>query len=516
MAGIYGGTLDETACDGSQLVSFLEAEPRKATAWASVIDIEPTDIAPYVAGLTPANLAVDTRVINFSFANGASVPRHAVLQRGNAVMVDPRGVPRVNCYSGNPLKEPTAVEGEESFSGSRWPAFDAGAVVVIQPAEEAVEEFQLVDIETGETFTRPVGDSAPTSVTTTATTVKDDSTNVELTPAGPIKAGEVYKAQVSQANPQARYTIDVPDGAVIALRVANSRGSKAGVYVEITAGGERLEALRVAPNAEEEREYVRSSEDGGEYELMFTEGPASFEFEVGVEVQDDAGQSKDAGDDAAGALEVAAGTEVTGRIGGRDQMDRYTVKLQAGSELRITSQTDRTATAGAYFLVQIAGSNITSKRVGPGGNEEFTVLLGPDDDDLLDILVSEGPALYSFTVELAPQRDGGQAGDAGNALAQPRVLSSLSDLAGTIGGRDVTDYYVFTAPAAELQLTVNIAATSGGAPYFLVQGPDGGNVASERVAPGASQSIPFKALAGQQYRIIVSEGPASYVFSVSG
>ncbi|MFN0026386.1 MAG: DUF6777 domain-containing protein [Acidimicrobiales bacterium] len=516
VVGIYGGTLDEAACDGSQLVSFLEAEPEKASSWASVVEIEPTDISPYVAGLTPANLAVDTRVINFSFANGASVPRPAVLQRGNAVMVDTRGVPRVNCYSGNPLKEPTAVAEEESFTGSRWPAFDAGAVVVIQPAPEPVEEFKLVDIETGETFTRPAGEGGATPASTTSTAPKDDAATGNVAPAGPIKAGEPYNGQVSPATPEVRYTIDVPDGAVITLRIANDRASKAGVYAELTASGERLEALRVNPNAEEEREYVRTSEDGGPYELKFTEGPASFEFEVGIKVQDDGGQAKDAGDDAAGALDVAAGTKVSGRLGGQDQMDRYTIKLQAGTELRLTSQTDRSATAGINFRVEISGSNIYSERIGPGGTDEFSALLGPKDAGILDVLVSEGPGQYSFTLELVPQRDGGQAGDAGNTLAEARALSSLSDLSGTIGGRDDFDYYVLTASAAELQLNVTTAATSTGAPNFRVQGPDGGALASGRVAAGATDSFPFKAVPGQQYRIVVSEGPASYVFSVSG
>ena len=511
VAAIYGGTLDESSCDGSQLVSFLEAEPEKASAWASIIEIEPADIPTYVAGLTPANLAVDTRVINFSFASGASVPRHAVLQRGNAVMVDVRGVPRVNCYSGNPMKEPTDLDSKEAFTGSPWPAFDAGTVVVIRPAAQPIEEFELVDVETGEVFTRPAGDSVVPKAEP-----KDDTTTVEVAPAGPIKANQVYKGDVSSAKPQSRYTIEVPDGAVITLRIANSRASKAGVNAVFTVAGVRIDGFRVNPNAEEDRQYLRSSSDGGEHELVFTEGPAAFEFEVGIEIQDDGGQKKDAGDAAASALAVTAGPAITGRIGDNDRMDRYTVKLQPGTELRFTTQIERTSTAAAYFQLQISGSNLHNKRVGPGGNEKFAVLLGPQDDEILDILVSEGPSEYSFTVEFVAQRDGGQPGDAGNALAEPRVLTSLSDLSGTIGDRDDADFYVFTAPAAELQLKVSTAAASGAAPYFVVQGPNGANEINGRVAPGATQSFPFKAVVGQQYRIIVREGPASYVFSVGG
>ena len=523
VAAIYGGTLDEAACDSAQLVSFLEAEPEKAAAWASIIEVEPADIPTYIAGLTPANLTVDTRVINFSFAKGASVPRHAVLQRGNAVMVDGRGVPRVNCYSGNPMKEPTQLDREEAFTGSAWPAFDAGAVVVIRPAPQPIEEFELVDVETGEMFTRPAGNSVapksekpPGNTTVSKPAPKDDTTTVEVARAGAIKANQVYNGEVSAANPESRYTIDVPDGAVITLRIANNRASKAGVYATFTVAGARIDVFRVSPNAKDERQYLRSSADGGEHELVFTEGPAAFEFEVGIETQNDGGKNKDAGDAAASALEVTAGPAITGRIGDNDRMDRYTVKLQPGTELRLTNKTERTSTAAAYFQLQISGSNLYNKRVGPGANEKFAVLLGPQDDDILDILVSEGPSDYSFTVEFVAQRDGGQPGDAGNALAEPRVLTSLSDLSGTIGDRDDADFYVFTAPAAELKLNVSTAAASGAAPYFVVQGADGANVITGRVAPGATKSFPFKATAGQQYRIIVREGPASYVFSVGG
>ena len=109
-----------------------------------------------------------------------------------------------------------------------------------------------------------------------------------------------------------------------------------------------------------------------------------------------------------------------------------------------------------------------------------------------------------------------QRATAGNELAVPTLLTTLTDLPGTIGGRDTADYYAFTAPAAAMQLTVTTAATSERAPYFVIESADARTVVYGRVTPGATQSFPFEAVAGQQYRIVVSEGPASYVFSVVG
>jgi hypothetical protein len=158
--GLYGGTRDNSSCDPDQLVDFLLADQEKARAWAAVLDLEVGDIPDYVDALTPVNLGSDTRVINHGFADGRATPRQAVLQRGSAVLVDARGVPRVRCYCGNPLLEPTVPTADgatETFSGDRWPAFDEAAVVVVEQAAAALDALQLIDIETGALFGRPVG-----------------------------------------------------------------------------------------------------------------------------------------------------------------------------------------------------------------------------------------------------------------------------------------------------------------------------------------------------------------------
>lgn len=157
--GLYGGTLNDTSCDPDQLVDFLLSEPEKAEAWAEVLGLTADDIEDYVDELTPAVLGADTRVINHGFADGRATPREAVLQRGSAVLVDDGGVPRVRCFCGNPLLEPTvdADAGEERYEGDEWPAFDAAQVVIVQESSARLAVVKLVDVETGKLFDRPVG-----------------------------------------------------------------------------------------------------------------------------------------------------------------------------------------------------------------------------------------------------------------------------------------------------------------------------------------------------------------------
>lgn len=155
-AGLYGGTLDSSSCDPDQLVTFLGERPELGEAWAGVHGITPEEIPEFVSGLTPVNLAADTRVLNHGFTDGEAVARHSVLQRGSAVMVDELGVPRANCYCGNPLleSEPTA---QDVTVGEPWEAFDERTVIVVVPAPEPIEEFTLTDVATGDPFDRPAG-----------------------------------------------------------------------------------------------------------------------------------------------------------------------------------------------------------------------------------------------------------------------------------------------------------------------------------------------------------------------
>ncbi len=155
--GLYGGTLDQAECDSDRLVAFLEDNPNKAAAWASVQGIDPSAIAGFVDGLTPVLLRQDTRVTNHGYRDGRAVPRQTVFQAGTAVLVDELGVPRARCACGNPLTEPEPTAAAPTFTGTEWPSFDATTIIVVVQATTTIAQFTLVDIDTGDTFARPAG-----------------------------------------------------------------------------------------------------------------------------------------------------------------------------------------------------------------------------------------------------------------------------------------------------------------------------------------------------------------------
>jgi hypothetical protein len=159
--GLYGGTQDEASCDALSLVTFLEANPDKATAWADTLGIEPADIRDYVGRLTPLLLRTDTRVTNHGYRDGVATPLQSVLQAGTAVMVDTYGVPRVRCSCGNPLTEPAPISRSLDSSrvdllGQPWDYWNPATVITIN-ATTQITDFTVYDIDTNTTYTQPTG-----------------------------------------------------------------------------------------------------------------------------------------------------------------------------------------------------------------------------------------------------------------------------------------------------------------------------------------------------------------------
>jgi hypothetical protein len=167
--GLYGGSRDVGTCDVEQLVAFLtdDANADKAEAWAEVHGIEVDEIEDFIRSLTPVRLRFDTRVTNHGFVDGAANGFQSILEAGTAVLVDDEGVPRVKCNCGNPLTEPEDagdVGDDEALDlealaqnpDDAWEDFDPEQVVVVESGDQ-LDEFVLVDIDTGELFARPVG-----------------------------------------------------------------------------------------------------------------------------------------------------------------------------------------------------------------------------------------------------------------------------------------------------------------------------------------------------------------------
>jgi hypothetical protein len=154
--GLFGGTLNQSTCDSSKMVAFLQANPDKATAWAAVLGILPNDIPKFVSELTPAILRSDTFVLNHGFANGHATEVASVLQAGTAVLVNAFGFPVTRCFCGNPLTKPTKFT-KIVFTGPKWVTFSTTAITVIQSSTVVVNQFTLVEPTTNVSFDRPRG-----------------------------------------------------------------------------------------------------------------------------------------------------------------------------------------------------------------------------------------------------------------------------------------------------------------------------------------------------------------------
>lgn len=155
--GLYGGTLNDAACDRTQLVTFLQQNPEKGAAWAGVLGIAPDRIAGYVAELTPMILRSDTAVTNHGFADGRATTLDSVLQAGSAVLVDEAGVPRVRCRCGNPLT-PARTFSRPSYPTDPWPEFSPEQVTTVQPAANPITTFVVTNLVDGTgTIDRPAG-----------------------------------------------------------------------------------------------------------------------------------------------------------------------------------------------------------------------------------------------------------------------------------------------------------------------------------------------------------------------
>jgi hypothetical protein len=154
--GLYGGTRRAATCDPAKLVAFLQANPDKARAWASVHKIKPGDIQRFVSRLTPVLLRVDTLVTNHGFRDGKPTATPAVLQAGMGVLVNEYGVPVVKCNCGNPLGRPDQKISTRNakYTGQKWPGFSGGKVTKIR-TRRAVGSFVLVDPDATIGFQRP-------------------------------------------------------------------------------------------------------------------------------------------------------------------------------------------------------------------------------------------------------------------------------------------------------------------------------------------------------------------------
>ena len=148
--------MNNSTCDKNQLVSFLQANPDKAAAWAQALGITAAQIPAFVAPLTPVLLRSDTTVTNHGFVDGRLTTMTSVLQAGTAVLVNQYGQPVVKCYCGNPLGPPPPMK-QVRYTGPTWPDFQPGALTIIQSSTTIINNYTIYNIENNTTFVRPAG-----------------------------------------------------------------------------------------------------------------------------------------------------------------------------------------------------------------------------------------------------------------------------------------------------------------------------------------------------------------------
>jgi hypothetical protein len=155
--GLYGGTERAASCDVERQIRFLTADRAKARAFAQAEGISQVAIPGYLRGLTSVVLRADTRVTNHGFRDGQAADFQSVLQAGTAVLVDNRGVPRVRCACGNPLRPATALRDTPATSGRSWSGYRPAEVVVVTPAPQVITNITIINIVDHTWIERPLG-----------------------------------------------------------------------------------------------------------------------------------------------------------------------------------------------------------------------------------------------------------------------------------------------------------------------------------------------------------------------
>ncbi|MGV9359065.1 DUF6777 domain-containing protein, partial [Streptomyces misionensis] len=155
--GLYSGSVRVTVCDVERQIGRLTADPARGEAFARAAGVSRSALPGYLRALTPVLLRADTRVTNHGYRGGQAAGYQAVLQAGTAVLVDDRGLPRVRCACGNPLRPPEEARGGVGARGTAWSGYRPNQVIVVTPAPQAVSSLTLLDARTNSWIERRLG-----------------------------------------------------------------------------------------------------------------------------------------------------------------------------------------------------------------------------------------------------------------------------------------------------------------------------------------------------------------------
>ncbi|WUI25915.1 hypothetical protein OG976_23450 [Mycobacterium sp. NBC_00419] len=170
------------------MANDLDSHPNAAHAWAAALGLKPQQIPYYLNTLTPVILAADTWVTSHRLAGDKAMPFQTVLQAGDAILVDPVGVPRVHCGGGSPLRPPadSNITTLEATNDDPWPGYSPHTVVAVAYAVAKlvtpVNDFVLVDLNSGEAVTRKAGGTISLGPPSTAVGALPDPVATNMPP----------------------------------------------------------------------------------------------------------------------------------------------------------------------------------------------------------------------------------------------------------------------------------------------------------------------------------------------
>jgi len=171
--GLYAGTAGAASCDQRKLIRELRADPEVATAWSTVLGVDPDQIGSYIRSLTAVTLRLDVLVTNHGFAAGEARPFASVLEAGSAVLIDNTGTPRARCTCGGPLTSAQPDVFRElraagaDFDGNAWEGFEPSSAIMVRAAGEPLDDISLTDDPTGRTIRRPFATTGDQDLATT-------------------------------------------------------------------------------------------------------------------------------------------------------------------------------------------------------------------------------------------------------------------------------------------------------------------------------------------------------------
>ncbi len=349
----------------------------------------------------------------------------------------------------------------------------------------------------------------------------EGSGTVDLVDDGPIEFDTAYDDVVSDEREEARYLFDVPDGALLTLAVDNQRDSEHDLQIEVLTDGDTVfHERRLSPGDDLEELLIRGHDGGGEFEIQFSRGPAEYAFEVGLEIQQSAGQEGSAGDSAETAFEIEAGGPYEALLGGQDEGDVFLLDVQPGTDLLLDVEVD-SASEGRMDveLIRDGSTLFRERRVDAGETYDNAVLFSGEDDGELELHFShrgDGPVHYTFSPRFVEQEDGGEAGDASATREDAHEVPVGEPLTGQIGDFDEVDYYRFVATSDEMEVVVTNEAQSDG--RFTAEVEDDNTERldiARRVDPEQEAALSFDTEEGAEHVLEISEnGRADYTFEI--